>query len=516
MSGFDRIVLTNKGIALNTKVGVGSTLLNLTNVATSETIYLESELQTLESINVKQSASIASKSALDNRNIKISVAFTSENLDTGYFVRTVGIYANDPNYGEILYAVVQETSGNCYLSNISGLNLNFLLTVDSIENVDFEVSQEAVVPISEFNILKKDVEIMKTGYDEFTMEIDGYNFSNPSVENGGIKYRGGCEKFTKEDWIEWLGYKPCILYSQGKVECYLNPNNYSEDVNGNTVDISTVSDTPRNVMIKHNRIGIMSTTVKNGEWIIRCTNDPCDERYSYSAFKNGARDCRNIYIGAYNGTILDNKLHSLSGATISANGQSVSTYRALAQANGMNYQLVDIRKFSYLRHLYILQNGTIDGRLSNGFQSSNTTSGKTDELGLNNYDKTLYWGKWLGMETNCFSAYVDGSYVDSNFRLLVAENNNFNNTGSGYIDCGKLYSLGSGYMSTYVTFSPELGFIPNGTKGTSNTLFHAKTAKIVGSTSMVNYGYNIFCSHYTKSPTDTGVGITARLCYMSY
>ena len=177
---------------------------------------------------------------------------------------------------------------------------------------------------------------------------------------------------------------------------------------------------------------------------------------------------------------------------------------------------MDIKIFSYLRHLFILQNGTIDGRLSNGFQASNTTSGETDELGLNNYDKTLYWGKWLGMETNCFSAYVDGSYVDSNKRLLVAENNNFNNTGSGYKDYGELYSLGDGYMGSDVTFSPELGFISNSINGTSSTLFHSKTVGVVASTSMINYGYNIFSNHYTMAPTTLGTGITARLCYMQY
>lgn len=499
---------------------------------------------------------------MTHTNVKLHSVLNNSSLSSGYYVRTVGIYALNGEE-EILYGVTQETSGNCYMPQSSLTNTAFdfsiVLTVSNAKNVSVITDPSGVVTLAQFNdtVNKKmewcgtydntnhyknnDVVVyndayykvneqftgnmdfskvtflgIKSKYDHFTMEIDGNNNANPSVENSCIKYRGGCENFSKQDWVDWFGYKPCIMYSQGEIECYLDPNNYSEDVNGNDVDITTVSSEPRNVMIQHKRIGIMSINISQGKWIIRCTNDPCDGRYSYSAFENGARDCKNIYIGAYNGMISDSKLHSLSNATISVDGQSVSSYRILAQANGMNYQIMNIKMFSFLRHLFIIQNGTLDGRLSSGFDTANKTSGATNEMGLNISDLTSKWGKWIGMETNCFSEYVDGSYVDSSFRLLIAENDNFNDTGSGYKDCGRIYSLGDGYMGANVTFSPELGFIPNNTNGTSNTLFHSKTLAIKPSTSMVNYGYNIFYNHYTMTPAAKGAGITARLCYMSY
>ena len=562
MSIFTQLTLTKKGTELNASVGVGDLQLSFTTIKVSSHAYQQSEIAALEQLlNVKQTATITEKTVTNSTNVKLSATLNNMSLLEGYYIRTLGLFALDSENKEILYAVSQETSGNCYMppSSLtqSSLSINLTVTVSNTENVNITVDSNNNATIGQVKERIKNTDSYTQGriyekndlfkyngsvyltesqftgdevpdfskvyllsrkkiYDHFTMEIDGNSNANPSVENGCIKYSGGCENFTKEDWVEWLGYKPCIMYNQGDVECYLDPNNYTRDINGNKVDISTVSDTPRNVMIQHKRIGIMSSTISQGNWIIRCTNDPCDGRYSYSAFENGARACKNIYIGAYNGTISDNKLHSLSGAIISANRQSVSSYRTLAQANGMNYQIMDIKMFSYLRHLFIIQNGTLDGRLSSGYDDNNKVSGTTNEMGLNTLDLTSKWGKWIGMETNCFSEYVDGSYVDSNFRLLIAENDNFNDTGSRYKDCGRIYSLGDGYMGSNVTFSPELGFIPNNTNGTSNTLFHSKTLAIKPSTSMINYGFNIFYNHYTFTPETAGIGITARLCYMSY
>lgn len=517
-------------------------------------------------VNEKMEALIESVTAYENGDM-VRATFTNENLANGFNVREVGIIAIDPrNNSNVLYSYDNAGSGECdYFEAGNGLVIlkEVFEIVSSfgnmeIDNINLTISPQYVFITEEkYKAAVKNAGTYTKGtaykvndvvdydngkllstvahtagttpdfekmvwivprktYDHFEMEIDSASFSNPSVECGGITYHGGCEGFTQDDWVEWLNYKPCILVEQGGIECYLNVDNYAQDKNGNVVDISTISSTARNVMVRHQRIGIASNELSNGKWIIRCTNDPNDRRYSYAAFENGMRGCKEIFFGVYNGTIANNKLHSLSGAEISANGQSVSSYRKLAQANGMQYQILDIRKFSYLRHLFILQNGTINGNISSGFDTTNTTSGGTNEFGLNNNDMSLKWGKWLGMETNCFSEYIDGSYIDSNYRLLVAKNNNFSDTGDGYEYCGRLYSLGEGYMGSSVTFSPELGFIPNNTSGTANTRFHAKTVGVVTGTSMVNYGYNIFYNHYTKAPTFTGVGITARLCYMQY
>ena len=303
------------------------------------------------------------------------------------------------------------------------------------------------------------------------------------------------------------------MYEQGGIECYLDKNNYNKDVNGNNVDINTISSRPRNVMIRFKRIGLSSLQVSQGKIIIKATNDPCDNRYLYSAFSIGKRQATCIYIGAYNGTVSNNKLHSISNAIISSNGNSLSTYRSLAQANGMNYQLLDGRKLSYLKHLYILQNKTINGKLSDGYLDSNTITGMLNNSGLNKHDTTGKTAKWLGLESNCFSEVVDGIYVDSNLRLKLQMSDLYNNDGSGYDDCGKIYTIGNGYMSSLTSVSVDTGIIANQYTGTADTGFNCPVKQVERSTCMIFNSTNVFNYEFTKGTEAVVSGLTARLAY---
>ena len=358
--------------------------------------------------------------------------------------------------------------------------------------------------------------ISQKSYDQFTMEIDATINANPSVQNGGIKYSGGCENFSQDDWVTWLGYSPCVMYGQGVIECYLDPNNYEKNKNGNDVDIvtpNTANKKTRNVMVEYKRIGLQSIQTAYGKWVIRCTNDPCDNRYRYSAFSNGKRQGKTLFIGVYNGSVPDSKLHSVSNATITSSG-SLNSFRILAQANGINYNLLDIQKLSFLKHLFMLQNSTINGVLMNRYDTSSLKTGFLNTTGLNKKDSTTQCGKILGIETNGFSEVIDGVFVDANLRLKISENDNYNNDGSSYTDCGRMYAIGTGYIGKSASLSPEYGVIANDYSGTSTTGFHCPTAAVQNSTIMNINMTNLFNYEFKSAATTTLNGSTARLCYL--
>lgn len=360
--------------------------------------------------------------------------------------------------------------------------------------------------------------ISEKKYDHFIMEIDANINSNPSVENGGIKYSGGCEGFSQQDWVDWLGYKPCVMYGQGNIECYLDPNNYANDINGNSVDISstvTSDGYTRNVMIKYPRIGLQSQQISVGKWIIKCTNDPCDSRYLYSAFTSGKRKFRTMFIGAYNGSVSNKKLHSVSNADVVSTKQTLESYRTLAQANGNFYNILDVKKLTFLKHLYMLQNSTINGKLMSWFDTDNLQTGFYNTIGMNKNDTSTRLGKILGIETNGFTEIIEGAYVDENYRLKISDNDLYNSDGSGYIDSGTIYTLRTGYMGTNVSFDVDCGIIVNSTNGTDTTLFNCQAYLVNPSTFMNANMRNIFNYEFKFNATTSFNGTNARLCYLS-
>lgn len=557
----NKLVLTNAGrTVLNNIIAESGTLQFSTAKSTSDVINVADIPDMTELTNIKQSVSISSVENISNTNTQLCVVFNG-NIDASYKLCAVGIYVVHNN-STILFAVGIE-SNNVYVNpnnsdtiiNAVKYTFNIAFSDNSIVNVvnPIAVTQEQLKErlrnTGEYTIGKNyavndlftndngtyivnsnftastTIDFskvtflgVKSKYDHFEMEIDANVNSNPSVENGGIKYSGGCEGFSQQDWVEWLGYKPCIIYGQGNIECYLDPNNYANDINGNSVDISnavTSDGYTRNVMVRYPRIGLQSQQITVGKWIIRCTNNPCDNRYLYSAFSSGKRKFQAMYIGAYNSSVSDGKLHSISNADIISTGHTLESYRTLAQANGVFYNILDIKKLTFLKHLYMLQNSTINGKLMNWFDLDNLQTGFYNTIGLNKNDISTRLGKFLGLETNGFTEIIEGAYVDENYRLKISDNDLYNSDGSGYIDSGKIYTLGTGYMGKNVSFDVDCGIIANNAGGTDTALFNCQTYLVNPSTFMNANMRNIFNYEFKFNATSSFNGTNARLCYLA-
>ena len=84
---FKEAVLTAKGIALLAKAQAGRCTIKLTKAATGDGSYSDGE-------------ALTNRTALKSKNKQ-----DTGNLKNGYYVKEVGIYAQDPDEGEILYAL---------------------------------------------------------------------------------------------------------------------------------------------------------------------------------------------------------------------------------------------------------------------------------------------------------------------------------------------------------------------------------------------------------------------------
>lgn len=227
MAEFSKLVITNKGQALIAKMIAGTGNIDFTKICTSSTQYTENQLVSLTSLsNVKQTSLISKVTRTNEVAIKVEAAFTNTDLTAGYYMRTIGLYAADPDIGEILYAVTIETSGNCYMPpyngvTVSGAYVQLVTTVGNAESVSLEVDAAAVATIGDIKELQEQIADLEAfvGYtdaDIYGVEVDFVN--KKFTRLAGAANRTAGEGFDSIN--AFGGRKRCNLTNDGKVVAY--------------------------------------------------------------------------------------------------------------------------------------------------------------------------------------------------------------------------------------------------------------------------------------------------------
>lgn len=225
MAQFKTAVITQKGVALMGKIMSGSTKLTFSKICTSDTVYKDNQLASLTSLSgIKQEALIAGIKNINAATVQVSTQFSNLSLKTGYYVRTVGLYAVDPAEGDILYSVciVDETvSTPDYMPpyngvGVSSLIMNMVTTVSNAENVNVTVDPAAAATVSQVMDLQDQVDDLKgfVGYmdqDIYGVEVD---FANKKFTRlAGAVGRSEGEFFDSIN--PWGGRKRVMLSDDG-------------------------------------------------------------------------------------------------------------------------------------------------------------------------------------------------------------------------------------------------------------------------------------------------------------
>lgn len=147
---FKEAVLTTKGIALLAKAQAGQCKISLTKAAAGNGSYSEGEaLTNRTSLKAKkQEFKLSAVTRQNNTNVYVKIVMSNKqdtgNLQNGYYVKEVGIFANDPDEGEILYAIaVAVTDQWDYMPAYNDLlpsiiTVNFLTEVANADTVTIE------------------------------------------------------------------------------------------------------------------------------------------------------------------------------------------------------------------------------------------------------------------------------------------------------------------------------------------------------------------------------------------
>lgn len=329
MAEFSKLVITNKGQALIAKMIAGKGNIDFTKICASSTTYTLAQLEALTSLsNIKQTSLISKVTRTNEVAIKVETAFTNNDLTAGYYMRTLGLYAVDPDAGEILYAVTIENSGNCYMPpyngvTVSGAYVQLVTTVGNADNVSLEVDAAAVATIGDIQELQKEIADLEayvgyTASDIYGVEVDFVN--KKFTRLAGAVNRSAGAGF--DNIAPFGGRKRCNLTNDGKVVAYYGEAGFTttgkltqaitiaEGENAGTYAAGTIVQTmveqPKfyykvvPLLVEHSTLG---SKIRKARYYVSAT--PKAGFKLHPAFIENGNENEKIYLAAFEGSLWD-------------------------------------------------------------------------------------------------------------------------------------------------------------------------------------------------------------------
>ena len=216
MPNWSGSILTKKGLQLHAKAEAGATL-NLTKIKLgSGLLATGQDVQDLtDLIQPEQEIGIAEKTVGEDGTCTIRGIITNQNVTKGYLIRECGIFADDPDEGEILYAIATDPNPD-YLPPQGGataLSQEFAIPIiaSNVANITAKIDLNSLATIAYvLNILKSIFGIseditattIKNKIVSYTNEVVTNLFGIATATTDSIKTK--IKEWAMEKIEEWL------------------------------------------------------------------------------------------------------------------------------------------------------------------------------------------------------------------------------------------------------------------------------------------------------------------------
>lgn len=265
MGAFKSAVITKKGQELLAKVVAGTTKLEFTKIKVSDA-KLSGDLASMTGIGtIKQEEKVASVVRKNGSNVTVSASFSNQTLGQGYYVRNLGLYANDPQAGEILYSISvadESTATADYMPPFNGIGVSSLMVdlvtaVSNASSVKVNVDPTAGATVAQIVNLQEQIDDVKSfvGYessDVYGVEIDFPNRRFTRI--AGAENLTAVADFDKLN--PWGGRKRCILADDGTVLAYRGETGYTE-AGATTVELKKTVDGAEKTYASGTKVQVM-------------------------------------------------------------------------------------------------------------------------------------------------------------------------------------------------------------------------------------------------------------------
>lgn len=271
--------------------------------------------------------------------------------------------------------------------------------------------------------------------------------------------------------------KPCVL-KNGVVVNYINPNDYTKTING-----ETITETDGDIMIEFPKIYWNFETVGT-ELFIRYSNHKVNDNFVCYAHETEETSLDKIYISAYEGYTDELGLHSVSQKEVTTD-LKFPHFRGMANLKGAGYECATFYEYTMLQILYIVmfknlnsQKALGGGHLKGpGFGEVYHATGQMNNKGLfYGSMHTIEGMKFCGIENwyGNTATYLEGALIDRN-RFVQTKKSNFNDLHENYTIYEDAYANVTGKKTGYITSvlgTNEFGFMMKDSNfGTNNIYF---------------------------------------------
>lgn len=525
MSEFSKVVITSKGQALMAKLMSGSGKVEFTDIKVSETAYTEAQLESLTALSgIKQTAIVSKVTRTNNVAVQVEGAVGNESLVTGYYMRTIGLFAKDPTDGIILFAVTSATLAG-YMppfngKTTSGAHFKIVTTIGNSSNVTIQVDPAAVATIGDIRDLEAQIVDLKAyvGYkddDILGLEVD-FKASKFTRLAGAVNRTPGA---SFDGFKAFGGRKRCMLTDDGVNLGYLGDAGYTET--GALAQSITENEiiypigTPVQVMVEQPKfyykvVPLVTEKIEGGKGhhlrkARYYVSDTAKLGFKlHPAFIKNGEVLNRIYLSAYEGCLYDvsasayNLIDDQAGDFTVTTGDKLSSIanakpasgltqnltrsgaRIVAQNRGNGWELMYAATAAATQLLFAIEYGTFNTQTAIGMGVSKTDDGETNmsdptgatsalgnASGKAENGSVTYRGEenfWMNINT-----WVDGMNIKPQNinELYVADHNFADDKGDGsYENVGFTMAKVNGYVSAFAYNEPfDWLFIPSDTVG---------------------------------------------------
>ena len=309
--------------------------------------------------------------------------------------------------------------------------------------------------------------------------------------------------FSPGSWSgKWCtNIKPCLL--QALVPNYYLKKtgeftvDYSKQENDSASDITTGNDGDVMNEIQLSYYKFWSETVGGTLYKhFQISPEMPDDSYCANAFLSNSSVVQSrIFLPAYEGTVINNKLRSVSG-TAPTVSHTIGEFRTYANANGTGYEQWNHTKWSFLTNLMTLFFKGFDSQsLIGKGRTDNSNTGAINTGTMN--DKPLFWGdqtgtngmKFMGIENfyGNVRKWLDGvGYLATNhfgYKIVPP----FNDDRTGYADSGVAIPTG-GYINR-MSRANGYGMLPSATvSAEADSRYKDYTDTLSGNYPIISWG----------------------------